>query len=759
MPSLPRGSHRVALTRPRCLPDTGALEDAAATDEAALEEYLESGALAVDTLRRLVAARALFPVFFGAALRDDGVRELLDGMCALLTERSWPDELAARVFRVSRGARGERLAWVKVTGGTLRAKDQLTGVDRRGNPWAEKINEVRLYQGERFETVTEVPAGRICAVTGLSHVVPGSALGAEPEGVRPLLAPVLSYQVIPEPGADVSALVRALRELADEDPMLGVTWQEQLQEAHVQPMGEVQQDVIAELLRERYGFAVTFGPGGILYAGDYVRQDIEAGGITVEFYYGRKHQAVMEAAGAADAVRAVVDYCTEHYGALSFGTGDTLKLIQSRVAGGGYASDGASLLDEADFTTANLGNTGKGAVPGEVFIHELVHQWWGLGNMFDVADETSPWSSEGLTVYTTYRIVKELYGEDYAQKHYVDQWQQEVDDYFLNFYVRHPEYLEKAEAMLMVPDYLQFRLTGKKAQEYTEATTGQLIDPNTKDWDYELIDMLGFPRRIFQEVHKPGTVLGNLKPEIAAEVGFDLEVMQIGSHDTASAVLAVPANDDDFMYIRSGTWSLMGIERKTPDCSPKSCELNFTNEGGYEGRFRYIKNIMGLWMIQSVRHEVNDKYSFAEICAMAEEAKDFPSRVNANDECFLSPENMTEEVKDYCRRTGQKVPETMGEIATVIYTSLAECYAKTAKELEEITGRTYSRIHVVGGGSNAGYLNELTAKATGKEVHAGPGEATAIGNITAQMLKAGDFKSVEEARTTIHESFGIKIYK
>ena len=245
--------------------DAGALEDVAATDESALEEYLETGALAADTLRRLVAERALSPVFFGAALRGDGVRELLDGMCALLAERSWPDEFAARVFRVSRGARGERLAWVKVSGGTLRAKAQLTGVDRRGKPWAEKINEVRLYQGESFETVAEVGAGRICAVTGLSHVVPGSALGAEPEGARPVLAPVLSYQVIPEPGADVSALVRALRELADEDPMLGVTWQEQLQEAHVQLMGEVQQDVVAELLRERYGFAVTFGPGGILY--------------------------------------------------------------------------------------------------------------------------------------------------------------------------------------------------------------------------------------------------------------------------------------------------------------------------------------------------------------------------------------------------------------------------------------------------------------------------------------------------------------
>lgn len=183
--------------------------------------------------------------------------------------------------------------------------------------------------------------------------------------------------------------------------------------------------------------------GGILYAGDYIREDIQAGGITVAFYYGRKHQAVMEAAGAADAVRAVISYCTQHYGFPSaFGATGTLKLIQSRVSGGGYATAGASLLDEADFTSANLGNTGKGTVPGEVFIHELVHQWWGLGNMFDVADETSPWSSEGLTVYTTYRIVKELYGEDYAQKHYVDQWQQEVDDYFLNFYVRRPEYLE-----------------------------------------------------------------------------------------------------------------------------------------------------------------------------------------------------------------------------------------------------------------------------------------------------------------------------
>ena len=204
--------------------------------------------------------------------------------------------------------------------------------------------------------------------------------------------------------------------------------------------------------------------GGILYAGDYICEQIEAGGMTIEFYYGRKHQAVMEEAGAVDAVKAVVDYCTEHYGTLSFGTGETLKLIQSRVAGGGYAVGGASLLDEADFTIANLGDTNKGAVPGETFIHELVHQWWGLGNMFDTVDSTSPWSAEGLTVYTTYRIVKELYGEDYAREHYVDQWQQAVDDYYLNYYVRHPEYLE------MLPENEQLAISNSLSQvrQYNE---------------------------------------------------------------------------------------------------------------------------------------------------------------------------------------------------------------------------------------------------------------------------------------------------
>lgn len=323
---------------------------------------------------------------------------------------------------------------------------------------------------------------------------------------------------------------------------------------------------------------------------------------------------------------------------------------------------------------------------------------------------------------------------------------------------KYPQYMEQAKTLLFIPDYLHFLLTGRKANEYTEATTGQLVSPVTKDWDYELMDILGYKKEMFQKLVMPGTSLGGLRKELADEIGFDLEVVVPATHDTGSAVLAVPANDDDFIYISSGTWSLMGIERMEADCSKKSCELNFTNEGGYDYRFRYLKNIMGLWMIQSVRHEFGDKYSFAEICAEAEKNKEFPSRVDANDECFLAPDSMTEEVKDYCRRTGQQVPETLGEIATVIYASLAECYARTAKELEESAGRSFSRIHIVGGGANAGYLNELTARATKKEIHAGPTEATAIGNLTAQMLKAKEFSSVEQARDVIHGSFDIQIY-
>lgn len=323
---------------------------------------------------------------------------------------------------------------------------------------------------------------------------------------------------------------------------------------------------------------------------------------------------------------------------------------------------------------------------------------------------------------------------------------------------KHPEYLEQAETLLHVPDYFHFLLTGQKTCEYTEATTGQLVSPITKDWDYELIDMLGYPRKMFQKLIMPGTGIGHLSDKIREEVGFDLEVVAPATHDTGSAVLAVPANDDDFIYISSGTWSLMGIERKEADCSEKSCEMNFTNEGGYAGRFRYLKNIMGLWMIQSVRKESAPELGFGEICARA--AKEtIASRIDVNDARFLAPENMTEEVRRACREAGEQVPQTIGELAAVIYHSLAQCYAGTAEEIEALTGKQYPEIHIVGGGANAQYLNRLTAEYTGKTVEAGPTEATALGNLAVQMIAAGEFEDLSAARACIADSFTMEKFE
>ena len=321
----------------------------------------------------------------------------------------------------------------------------------------------------------------------------------------------------------------------------------------------------------------------------------------------------------------------------------------------------------------------------------------------------------------------------------------------------HPEYLEQAESILMIPDYFHFLLTGVKKNEYTNATTGQLVSPKTNDWDYELIEMLGYNPKMFRPVSMPGTVVGEFTEEVQKEVGFNCTVVLPATHDTGSAVLAVPTNDDDAVYISSGTWSLMGIERKEADCSMESMKANFTNEGGYDHRFRYLKNIMGLWMIQSVKKEFTEDLSFARICEMASK-ETIPSIVDCNDDCFLAPKSMIKAVQDFCSRTGQQVPETVGEISSVIYNSLAKCYGDTVQEIEEITGKKYSTIYVVGGGSNAGYLNELTAKYTGKKVSAGPSEATAIGNVIVQMLHDGVFKDLPEARTCVRESFDVVMY-
>lgn len=322
----------------------------------------------------------------------------------------------------------------------------------------------------------------------------------------------------------------------------------------------------------------------------------------------------------------------------------------------------------------------------------------------------------------------------------------------------HPEYLKQAHRLLFTPDYFHMKLSGVAANEYTIATTSQLISPATRSWDYELIERLGYPKDIFGEPVMPGTELGHLSPECQEMVGYDCKVVVPASHDTASAVLAVPAIGGRGVYISSGTWSLMGVERAGADCSKKAMEHNMTNEGGYGYRYRFLKNIMGLWMIQSVKKESGTSLSYGEICK--ESAKQsIQSVVDCYDARFLAPKSMTDEIARACKESNQQMPQDLYETSCVVYNSLAKCYADTVAELEEMTGEHYDMINVVGGGSNAEYLNELTARYTGRTVYAGPGEATAIGNVAVQMLNDGCFADVDAVRRCIYESFGVNKYE
>ncbi len=374
-----------------------------------------------------------------------------------------------------------------------------------------------------------------------------------------------------------------------------------------------------------------------------------------------------------------------------------------------------------------------------------------LGDTFGYRDSRTAGMDEEV-----YRLIpeKELYQRTGIQK-------QIFNTVFQLMAVKkaHPEYLEQARTFLMLPDYFHFLLTGEKRSEYTNATSTQLVNAETKDWDDEVISRLGYPREMFLPLSQPGTQVGVFTKEIEKEVGFSCQVVLPATHDTASAVMAVPCQEDNCLYISSGTWSLMGTENKKAICTEESRQKNFTNEGGYDFRYRYLKNIMGLWMIQSVRHEEKDQYSFAQLCEMADECSDFPSRVFVNAQEFLAPESMTEAVRQYCEKSGQRVPETTGELAAVIYQSLAKCYGETGQEIEQLTGEHYDTIHIVGGGANADYLNRLTASQSGRRVLAGPSEATAIGNLMAQMIGKGEFARLMQARACVAESFPIREYQ
>jgi len=329
----------------------------------------------------------------------------------------------------------------------------------------------------------------------------------------------------------------------------------------------------------------------------------------------------------------------------------------------------------------------------------------------------------------------------------------------------HPEQLAKAAHFLTVPEYINYRLTGNIVHEYTDSSTTALLDAAKRDWDFDLIAKLGLPAKIFGKLEMPGATVGAYR---------GVKVVLPALHDTGSAYLAVPARDDKAVYLSSGTWSLLGVENDTPILTKTAQQANFTNEGGAWARYRFLKNIMGLWMIQSIRRELNGvsyvegkdrdetigalkaigdyekgrQYSFADLEMSARGASDYTITVDVNDARFLNPQSMIAEVLAAAEAEG-KAPSTVGELMQCVYKSLAECYAKAIRNLQEITGKTYTSVNIVGGGSKDRYLNALTAEATGLEVFAGPTEGTAIGNLIVQMIASGEFDDLAAARRAI----------
>ena len=326
-----------------------------------------------------------------------------------------------------------------------------------------------------------------------------------------------------------------------------------------------------------------------------------------------------------------------------------------------------------------------------------------------------------------------------------------------------PWLVENADKLLFTPDLLGYFLTGEKRSEYTIASTGAVLDAQKRDFAYPLLKKLGIREDLFCPITMPGSILGELSSAVNAETGnTGAKVVNIASHDTASAVLSVPAENEDFLYISSGTWSLMGIESKTPVISELSLKYGFTNEGGAFGTIRVLKNIMGLWLEQESRRQWKREgiqVSFDELSAMAKEAKPLQSIINPDDPMFSPAGDMPGRIRTYCKNTNQHVPENMGEIVRCIFESLALRYRWTAEKLESLTGRRYPVINIVGGGTKEEMLCQFAADASGRLVCAGPVEATALGNVGMQMIAAGEIGGLADARRIIRSSFEIKEYQ
>ena len=332
----------------------------------------------------------------------------------------------------------------------------------------------------------------------------------------------------------------------------------------------------------------------------------------------------------------------------------------------------------------------------------------------------------------------------------------------LSMSARKSPLMSVVDKFLMVPDLINYWLSGKAVAEFTDATTSQIYNSRIRQWSEEIIKAMDFPRHIFPEVVPPGTVLGPLRKSVAAEVGTDALVIAPATHDTGAAVSAVPAEVEDFIWISSGTWSIVGMNVPEPVINDLSFKYNFTNEGGLDGTYRFSKNVMGLWVVQQCRQQWVDEgreYSYTELTEMAKSAPLLKSFVDPDYSGFLRPGKMADKVKEYCELTHQPIPQSEGEIIRAILQGLALRYRYVIEKLEEVSGRKMSTIHIVGGGTKNQLLSQFTADALGRRVITGPSEATGIGNLIVQAIANKDVGSWKEGVSIIRNSFEILTFK
>lgn len=328
--------------------------------------------------------------------------------------------------------------------------------------------------------------------------------------------------------------------------------------------------------------------------------------------------------------------------------------------------------------------------------------------------------------------------------------------------LKEPETLERAEKMLMIPDLFAYMLTGEMHEEATIASTSNIYDANSKNWNFDLVGKLGLPKKIFADIIEPGTVYGMLSDEICEELGCGkVPVIAVATHDTASAVASVPSVEDDFVYISSGTWSLFGIETKEPIMTSDASKFNFTNEGGFASTIRFLKNITGLWLIQESRRQWKREGTEVGFDVLEKEAlasEPFRCYIDVDDPLFATPGNLPRRVKEYCEKTEQYVPQNRGEIMRCIYQSLAMKYRYTYDLLKTLGNKEYSHINIVGGGTKDGLLCQMASNVCGCNIFAGPIEATALGNIAVALFALDKLADFKEIRKVVSNSTDLKVF-